>query len=185
MATPPRSRRADILTAAEHEFGAAGFAGARIERIAEAARVNKQLLFHYFGSKEGLFAAALAGLLAPLEPASSGASSPAEELRALLGGLEQAARKRPGLAGIAADARANSDFPGQALPVVQGWIARLQERLAGALAEGQSRGYFRDDIDPVAVADFAIAAALGGAALEQRGASASVSVVVLDYCAWR
>jgi TetR/AcrR family transcriptional regulator len=185
MAAPSRSRRTDILTAAEREFGTAGFAGARIERIAETARVNKQLLFHYFGSKEGLFAAALAGLLAPLEPAPSGASSPAEELRALLGGLERAAREWPGLAGIAADARANSDFPEQALPMVRGWISRLRERLAGSLSEGQSRGYFRDDIDPGAVADFAVAAALGSATLEQRGASQSVSVLVLDYCAWR
>jgi len=185
MAAPPRSRRADILTAAEREFGSAGFAGARIERIAEAAEVNKQLLFHYFGSKEGLFAAALAGLLAPLEPAPSSASSPAEALRALLAGLEEAARKRPGLAGIAADARANPDFPEPALRLVRGWISRLRERLAGSLSEGQSRGYFRDDIDPVAVADLAVAAALGSAALEQRGASQPVSVFVLDYCAWR
>jgi AcrR family transcriptional regulator len=185
MAAPPRSRRADILTAAEREFGAAGFAGARIERIAEKARVNKQLLFHYYGSKEGLFAAALAGLLAPLEPAAVGAASPAEELRALLGALEQAARERPGLAGIAADARANADFPEPALPLVRGWISRLQTRLADALTEGQSRGYFRDDIDPVAVADLALSAALGSATLEQRGASQSISVFVLDYCAWR
>jgi TetR/AcrR family transcriptional regulator len=185
MAAPPRSRRADILTAAEREFGAAGFAGARIERIAETARVNKQLLFHYFGSKEGLFAVALAGLLAPLEPGSSAASSPAEELRAVLGALEQAATQWPGLTGIAADARANSDFPGEALLLVRGWISRLQDRVAGSLSEGQSRGYFRDDIDPVAVADLAIAAALGSATLEQRGTSRSVSGFVLDYCAWR
>ncbi|MFI5279073.1 MAG: TetR/AcrR family transcriptional regulator [Gemmatimonadales bacterium] len=185
MAAPPRSRRADILSAAEREFGAAGFAGARIERIAEAARVNKQLLFHYFGSKEGLFAVALAGLLAPLDPPPSGAASPADELRAVLGSLQQAARERPGLAGIAAAARANADFPEEALSVVRGWISRLQERVASALSEGQSRGYFRDDIDPVAVADLAIAAAIGSATLEQRGASPSVSVFVLDHCAWR
>jgi len=185
MAPPPRSRRADILAAAEREFGASGFAGARIERIAEAARVNKQLLFHYFGSKEGLFADALSGVLAPLDPTLGGASSPADELRALLGALEQAARERAGLAGIAADARANSDFPKQALPLVRGWISRLQARVAGSLSEGQSRGYFRDDIDPAAVADLAIAAAMGSATLEQRGASRSVSDFVLDYCAWR
>jgi len=185
MAAPPRSRRADILTAAEREFGAAGFAGARIERIADTARVNKQLLFHYFGSKEGLFAAALAGLLAPLEPGAGGSSSPADELRALLGAIEHAARERPGLAGIAADARANPDFPDEALPLVRGWISRLQERVAGSLSEGQSRGYFRDDIDPIAVADLAVAAAMGSATLEQRGASRSVSGFVLDYCAWR
>ena len=51
--------RARILDAALHEFAAHGLAGARTERIAEAAGVNKALLYYYFAGKEQLYLAAV------------------------------------------------------------------------------------------------------------------------------
>src|SRR5271165_5057593 len=51
--------RARILDAATSEFSANGLAGARTERIAEAAGVNKALIYYYFRSKDALYAAAL------------------------------------------------------------------------------------------------------------------------------
>ena len=51
--------RARILDAALHEFSTNGLAGARTERIAEAAGVNKALLYYYFLSKDELYAAAI------------------------------------------------------------------------------------------------------------------------------
>ena len=58
------NRRADrtkkaILRAAIREFSAHGLAGARTDAIAEAAKVNKALLYYYFKSKRGLYAAAI------------------------------------------------------------------------------------------------------------------------------
>ncbi|HET7104798.1 MAG TPA: TetR/AcrR family transcriptional regulator [Terracidiphilus sp.] len=50
--------RARILDAALSEFSAYGLAGARTDRIAAAAGVNKALLYYYFSSKEGLYLAA-------------------------------------------------------------------------------------------------------------------------------
>jgi TetR/AcrR family transcriptional regulator len=50
--------RRRILEAAIHEFSAHGMAGARTEAIAQTAKVNKALLFYYFKSKQGLYAAA-------------------------------------------------------------------------------------------------------------------------------
>jgi len=47
--------RARLLQAATAEFAAHGIAGARVDRIAEAARANKAQIYHYFGSKDGLF----------------------------------------------------------------------------------------------------------------------------------
>ncbi|HEX4067720.1 MAG TPA: TetR/AcrR family transcriptional regulator [Acidobacteriaceae bacterium] len=62
----PRShhQRADqsrdrILQAAIHEFSEHGLAGARTGAIAEAAHVNKALLYYYFRDKEALYTAAL------------------------------------------------------------------------------------------------------------------------------
>lgn len=46
-----------ILRAAEAEFAARGFDGARVERIAQRAGVNKALLYYYFKSKSGLLEA--------------------------------------------------------------------------------------------------------------------------------
>jgi TetR/AcrR family transcriptional regulator len=51
--------RARILEAAAHQFSLNGLAGARTEQIAEAAGVNKALLYYYFKGKEALYAAAL------------------------------------------------------------------------------------------------------------------------------
>lgn len=68
MATTPPTRtqteradqtRARILDAAIREFSSNGLAGARTEQIAEAAGVNKALLYYYFKGKEALYAAAL------------------------------------------------------------------------------------------------------------------------------
>jgi TetR/AcrR family transcriptional regulator len=55
-ATPTRTR---ILDAAIREFSENGLAGARTEQIAEAAGVNKALLYYYFKGKDALYAAAL------------------------------------------------------------------------------------------------------------------------------
>jgi TetR/AcrR family transcriptional regulator len=51
--------RARILDAAISEFSENGLAGARTEQIAEAAGVNKALLYYYFKGKDALYAAAL------------------------------------------------------------------------------------------------------------------------------
>jgi TetR/AcrR family transcriptional regulator len=44
-----------ILEAGLKEFSSGGYAGARMERIAALAKVNKALLFYYFSSKENLY----------------------------------------------------------------------------------------------------------------------------------
>ncbi|MEJ2857316.1 MULTISPECIES: TetR/AcrR family transcriptional regulator [unclassified Saccharothrix] len=51
----PERTKARIIEAAVAEFGAKGFAAARVGAIAERAGVNKQLISYYFGGKEGLF----------------------------------------------------------------------------------------------------------------------------------
>ena len=63
-ASEPRTRDADrsqkdILDAALREFAALGLGGARMDRIAERAAVNKRLIYYYFKNKESLFLAVL------------------------------------------------------------------------------------------------------------------------------
>lgn len=61
---PPRPRNADrtredILRAACRAFSADGYARATVRQIASDAGINVALVLRYFGSKEGLFDAAL------------------------------------------------------------------------------------------------------------------------------
>lgn len=52
--------KARILDAAVTEFAKLGLAGARIDRIADSAHINKQRIYAYFGNKAALFDAAVA-----------------------------------------------------------------------------------------------------------------------------
>lgn len=49
----------DILKAAEIKFAEKGIYGTRVDDIAEAANINKRMLYEYFGNKEELYRAVL------------------------------------------------------------------------------------------------------------------------------
>lgn len=47
--------QARILAAAKKEFARSGLGGARVDEIADRAKANKRMIYHYFGNKEDLF----------------------------------------------------------------------------------------------------------------------------------
>ena len=55
MTRDPARTQERILAAALAEFADGGLAGARVDRIARRAGVNKRMLYHYFGGKQELF----------------------------------------------------------------------------------------------------------------------------------
>jgi AcrR family transcriptional regulator len=66
LAAAPEERQRDadrsqasILAAARDEFAEYGLGGARVDRIAERAGLNKRLIYYYFEDKEKLFQAVL------------------------------------------------------------------------------------------------------------------------------
>jgi len=72
MPPAPRTRnrertRRSIVTAARAEFAARGYAGARMEQIAQRAGVKKELIYHYFRGKEQLFEEVRSSQLADAE----------------------------------------------------------------------------------------------------------------------
>jgi AcrR family transcriptional regulator len=82
----PVRTRERILRAAQREFVAKGFAGARVDAIARAAAVNKRMLYHYFGDKEGLYRATLHESIATnLDLVAAAPADPAELLPFLFG----------------------------------------------------------------------------------------------------
>ena len=62
----PEASRAKILAAARLEFVSNGLNGARVDRIAEQSGVNKNLIYHYFGSKDALYLTVLEGIYSDL-----------------------------------------------------------------------------------------------------------------------
>jgi AcrR family transcriptional regulator len=63
-AEPGRQRdagrtRAEILDVATREFADRGYAGARVDEIADRTRTTKRMIYYYFGGKERLYVAVL------------------------------------------------------------------------------------------------------------------------------
>jgi TetR/AcrR family transcriptional regulator len=54
-----RRTRARILNTAVKLFSAKGLLGASVDEIAARARINKRMIYHYFGNKQGLYLAVL------------------------------------------------------------------------------------------------------------------------------
>ncbi|MEU3340071.1 TetR family transcriptional regulator [Streptomyces sp. NPDC006668] len=69
MAYDSAATKERIIAAATAEFAAHGVAGARVDRIAAAARANKRAIYDYFGDKSKLFAVVLERRLAELAEA--------------------------------------------------------------------------------------------------------------------
>jgi len=91
----PVRTRERILRAARREFVAKGFAGARVDAIARAACVNKRMLYHYFGDKEGLYRATLhEGIATNLDLVAAAPPDPADLLPFL---LERASKRVDGV----------------------------------------------------------------------------------------
>lgn len=55
----PEATRQRVLHAAKAEFARHGLSGARVDAIAKRARANKQMIYHYFGSKQALYLSVL------------------------------------------------------------------------------------------------------------------------------
>jgi len=131
-----------IIAAAQDEFATQGYAGARVQRVARRAGVNKQLLFYYYHSKRGLFQAVLARGAAELERALADIarlSGPLlERLRHTLRAQFQFLASHPELVTVLSQAARSDARP----------FAPAIKRLVVLLAEGQGLGKVRDDLDP-------------------------------------
>jgi len=87
LRNPDRTRRR-ILQAAIRLFAKHGFHAVSVDQIVGQARVNKRMVYHYFGSKDALFEAALSEVYKRIEETEFHAvergRSPREKLSRLL-----------------------------------------------------------------------------------------------------
>lgn len=79
-----------ILNAALAEFGEFGLSGARVDRIAERAEVNKAMIYYYFNNKEELYERILRNttgmIFAKLRERLSVSGDPVESLKSVVAG---------------------------------------------------------------------------------------------------
>lgn len=139
-----RDSSALILGAACAEFAEHGYAGARVARIAARANVNKQLIFYYFGSKAGLYAAATSSGQPTDSLAPSDASTPVEQFRDLINRLANHLWEHPELTTALSDREVATRGAGPA----REFLAQAGRLIATTISRGQGMGYFRDDLDP-------------------------------------
>jgi AcrR family transcriptional regulator len=83
-----QATRESILKAAIKVFSKHGFDGGRVEQISKAAKSYDRMIYYYFGSKEGLYIAALEEIYRRFNEAESelnlDESKPREALRAVI-----------------------------------------------------------------------------------------------------
>jgi AcrR family transcriptional regulator len=72
--------RAEVLAAARAEFASKGYDGTTVRGIARAAGVDPALVHHFFGGKDGVFAAVMQVPLNPAELMPAALGGPVEEL---------------------------------------------------------------------------------------------------------
>jgi len=138
----PARTRERILAAGLREFSDKGFAGARVDRIARRARVNKRMLYHYFGNKESLFREILARKVR--ERAQWAVTAPDDTAESLVFWFDTACRDRDWVRLMEWEAlgRAEGGMNGDAerQAAFRKGVAQVRER--------QGRGLLRADVDP-------------------------------------
>jgi len=91
--------RERLLTAAAEEFAARGFAGANVDRIAKAARVNKAMIYYHFKSKAALYREILHDMFAAVADGvaavDASTADPEDKIRAFVDAIATAAEARP------------------------------------------------------------------------------------------
>lgn len=93
-----QAQEATILQAAEQVFARAGFAGTSMSELALAAGLPKSTLLYYFGSKEAIYRAVLANILALWlagTDAIQAGAEPREALRSYIRHKMRLTRERP------------------------------------------------------------------------------------------
>ena len=113
-----------LLEAAEIEFGAQGFAGAKLSDIAARAGIRRPSLLYHFKTKELLYAALVRAVFAELGEVLQKAMEGAEGFEAQLDGIVAAfvgfSSERPAVARLVLREIMDEDGPGHALLLEEG-----------------------------------------------------------------
>ena len=134
-----------IVAAAEEIFAEQGLAGARMDEIARAAKVNKALLYYYFRSKEELHRFVLEALFSQLragiEERDAAALSPGKRLTAVIDNFFGFVVQHPNYPRLVQREMMNR---GPSLDwIVSEYYRPMHARLVRTIEEGMAAGEFR------------------------------------------
>ena len=143
-----------ILEAAETEFAARGFSGARLADIAESVGITRAAVIYHFRDKQALYDAVLESAFEPLsekiQAAVSEPGSNAKRIERLVAAWFNYATERPALGRLFI--REVAEAGNELRPEVQRLGTPLFAALLHAIQQGQRDGEFRE-IDAMHVAN--------------------------------
>ncbi|WP_420349417.1 TetR/AcrR family transcriptional regulator [Pelagibius sp.] len=147
-----RSKRA-ILQAALVEFSEQGYAGARIDTIAERSGISKPMIYSYFGDKDDLYAAALREAYVQIREGERDLHlddlAPEEAIRALVSFTLSHFRSKPWFISMLNTENLRGGTTVRRISDVTAIQSRLLEQLREVLERGAREKVFRSGIDPV------------------------------------
>lgn len=147
-----RSQR-DILDAACDEFALHGLGGARMDRIAERASVNKRLIYYYFGSKERLFLAVLERVYEDIRSEEQQLNltqvEPTEAIRRLIAFTWNYSLEHPEFQTLLNSENLHRARHLKQSSKISAMHSPLVHTLADVLDRGHKSGVFRAGVDPV------------------------------------
>ncbi len=142
-----------LLDAARAEFAAKGLMGARVDAIARQAGLNKQLVYHYFGSKEELYRAVLervyAAIRAQERALSLGDLPPAQAMAKLIGFSFDYLAAHPDFIALLNDENGHGARHLAGSPRVADMHSPLLALIRRTLRRGAVQGTLRGDVDPL------------------------------------
>ena len=159
-ANPERIRdaertRADILAVATREFADQGYAGARINLIADKTSTTKRMIYYYFGGKEQLYVAVLErayGFIRSLEQQLDGEHlDPVEAIRELAGLTFDHHESHPDFIRLVSIENIHRAEHLAHSTVLAGLADPALDVLGTILQRGWDAGLFRDDVDALDV----------------------------------
>lgn len=147
-----RSQQA-ILAAARDEFHQHGLGGARVDRIAERAQVDKKLLYYYFKNKDSLFQAVLEDAYRGIREAEQQLHltelPPADALRALTEFTWNYYLAHPEFLTLLNSANLHRARHLEGSQRARALNSPLIQTLAEVLERGRRDGVFRGGVDPM------------------------------------
>lgn len=158
--SPPKERLRDadrsqgaICSAARDEFAEYGLGGARMDRIAERAGLNKRLIYYYFGNKDDLFLAVLEKVYADIRQAEQclrlDAVEPVEAIRRLISFTWHYYLEHPEFITLLNSENLHKASHLQRSSQIQEMNSPLVQLLDSILERGRRAELFRDGVDPI------------------------------------
>ena len=142
-----------ILAAARDEFAEYGLGGARMDRIAERAGLNKRLIYYYFEDKEKLFQAVLEQAYRDIREQEMGLHlldlEPPAAVRRLIEFTWDYYLAHPEFMTLLNSANLHKARHLEGSKRARELNSPLVETLAAVLERGRREGHFRGGVDPV------------------------------------